>query len=363
MPAKLRGTNAMIVDVGRFGASESPYWDELETMLDKLDRDAADVLTLDGARRMHYLYQRAASGLARISGFPEDHALRLRLEPLVARAYAEIHETRAGQTRFSFVEWFTGTFPSTFRRQFWAFRLSVGITLLGVVFGAGAILLDPSAKDVLMPFPHLRGDPQERVQKEEENKDSRLGGAHARFAAMLMTHNTQVSIFAMALGVTFGAGTVMLLFSNGIMLGAVVADYARAGESLFVAGWLLPHGSIEIPSILIAGQAGLILGRALMGWGTRKRVRARLRETAPDIATLIAGVAVLLVWAGIIESFFSQYHAPLLPYWVKIVFGVIELGMLTAYLSLSGLGSVAHRRLWWRMRSLGMAGRGKGARQ
>ncbi len=331
----------MIVDVGRFGASESPHWEELEAMLAALDRDVARTLTLEEARRMHYLYQRAASGLARLSGFPEDHVLRLRLEPLVARAYAEIHETRAGQTRFSFVAWITQTFPATFRRQFWAFRLSVGITLLGVLFGAGMILFNPSSKDVLMPFSHLHGDPKERVQKEEEKADNRVGGAHGQFAAMLMTHNTQVSILAMALGVTFGAGTFVLLFSNGVILGAVVADYAQAGEGVFVAGWLLPHGSVEIPSILIAGQAGLILGRALMGWGTRKRVRARLRETAPDLATLIAGVAVMLVWAGIVESFFSQYHAPVLPYWIKIAFGVLELGCLALYFWRAGRGKEA----------------------
>ncbi len=331
----------MIVDVGRFAASETPYWEELEAMLAALDRDVARSLTLDEARRMHYLYQRAASGLARLSGFPEDHVLRLRLEPLVARAYAEIHETRSGQTRFSFVAWVTRVFPATFRKQFWAFRLSVGITLLGVIFGAGAILLDPPSKDVLMPFSHLHGDPAERVQKEEKNEDLRLGGMHGRFAAMLMTHNTQVSILAMALGVTFGVGTFVLLFSNGIILGAVVADYVRAGEGVFVAGWLLPHGSVEIPSILIAGQAGLILGRALMGWGTRKRVRARLRETAPDLATLIAGVAVMLVWAGIVESFFSQYHEPVLPYWVKIAFGVLELNCLVLYFWLAGRGKGA----------------------
>lgn len=326
----------MIVDVGRFGVSESPYWEELETMLDALDRDAAHRLSLDEARRMHYLYQRAASALARLSGFPEDHALRLRLEPLVARAYAEIHETRAGRTRFSFVDWVAFGFPATFRRQFWAFKLSVAITLAGVLFGAGAILVDPSSKDVLMPFSHLHGDPRDRVQEEEENGGSRRAGAHGQFAAMLMTHNTRVSVFAMAMGVTYGMGTFVLLFYNGVILGAVVADYAQAGEGVFVAGWLLPHGSIEIPSILIAGQAGLILGRALMGWGTRKRARARLREIAPDLSSLIAGVALLLVWAGIVESFFSQYHEPVLSYWVKIVFGTLELACLAVYLGLAG---------------------------
>jgi hypothetical protein len=54
---------------------------------------------------------------------------------------------------------------------------------------------------------------------------------------------------------------------------------------------------------------------------------------APDIATLIGGVAVMLVWAGLVESYFSQHHQPAIPYSLKITFGVIELVALIAFLS------------------------------
>ncbi len=59
--------------------------------------------------------------------------------------------------------------------------------------------------------------------------------------------------------------------------------------------------------------------------------------------TLIGGVALMLVWAGIVEAFFSQYHEPVLPYWLKIVFGSAELVCLTAFLALSGTGTPAGR--------------------
>jgi hypothetical protein len=52
---------------------------------------------------------------------------------------------------------------------------------------------------------------------------------------------------------------------------------------------------------------------------------------------LIFGVAVMLVWAGIVEGFFSQYHEPTLPYSVKIGFGITELTLLVFFLSRSGL--------------------------
>jgi uncharacterized membrane protein SpoIIM required for sporulation len=99
---------------------------------------------------------------------------------------------------------------------------------------------------------------------------------------------------------------------------------------------LLPHGAIELPAIMIAGQAGLVVGGALIGRGSRLKLAARFRAVTSDLVTLIGGVALLLIWAGIIEAFLSQYHEPVIPYAVKISFGVIELGLLTWYLSRCG---------------------------
>lgn len=328
----------MIIDLPRFLKEERPYWSELEAILDRLERDPARRLPLDEAKRFHYLYQRAASDLSKIATFSSEEAMHDYLQALAARAYSEIHETRRRSNRFAIFKWFFGTFPRTFRRYSNAFLLSVAITLAGGAFGAGALLLDPTAKEVIIPFSHLAGDPSERVDLEEREKKDRMEGRKAAFSAELMTHNTRVSIGAMALGMTFGVGTVILLFFNGVILGAVVCDYVLAGESAFLVGWLLPHGAVEIPSILLAGQAGLVLGRAVMGWGTAHSLRSRLRLVAGDVVTIICGVAVLLVWAGLVEAFFSQYHEPVLPYALKIAFGVVELTLLAFFLTRSGAG-------------------------
>jgi hypothetical protein len=44
----------------------------------------------------------------------------------------------------------------------------------------------------------------------------------------------------------------------------------------------------------------------------------------------------MLIWAGIVEAFFSQYHEPVLPYEVKIGFGIVELALLVLFLAKSG---------------------------
>jgi uncharacterized membrane protein SpoIIM required for sporulation len=80
----------------------------------------------------------------------------------------------------------------------------------------------------------------------------------------------------------------------------------------------------------------LLLGRAFIGSGKRLSLKMRLREISADLVTLIGGVGVLLIWAGFVEAFLSQYHEPVLPYFIKIAFGLIELMLLILFLAKSG---------------------------
>jgi uncharacterized membrane protein SpoIIM required for sporulation len=151
-----------------------------------------------------------------------------------------------------------------------------------------------------------------------------------------MTHNIQTSVFTLALGMTWGVGTMMLLFYNGIALGAISVDYIADGQARFLMGWLMPHGVIEIPAILVAGQAGFLLALGLIGRGSREPLAERMRTVSRDAVTLTFGFALLLVWAGFVEAFLSQYHEPVVPYEAKIAFGAIELILLFLYLAKSG---------------------------
>jgi uncharacterized membrane protein SpoIIM required for sporulation len=326
----------MIIDLGKFIREERPFWKALERILDRLESDAEYKLDLDGVKRFHYLYQRASGDLAKIATFAAEPETHRYLESLVSRAYAEIHETREKPHRLSVLHWFFKTLPRTFRRHITAFWLSASITLVGFVFGGMAMALDPAAKKVILPFQHLQGSPTERVLQEERATRDRLEGVKMTGASGYWTHNTKVSIFTMALGATYGIGTIMLLFYNGIILGAVSIDYMLVGETRFLLAWLMPHGVVEIPAILLAGQAGLILGGTLIGRKKRIPLRMRLREVSGDLVTLVFGVSLMLTWAGFIEAFLSQYHEPVLPYSVKIGFGAVEFVLLIAFFGLSG---------------------------
>lgn len=333
----------MIIDLKKFVATERPFWSELESRLDRVETEIQGALSLEDLQRFHYLYERAAADLAKVATFASEPDLHRYLENLVARAYSEIHETRARQHRWAPLAWFLQTLPQTFRRHLGAFWLSTAITLAGMLFGGVSVTFDEEAKTAIVPaqFAHLMQDPAERVAREESMRQGPGADGMTTFSAQLMTNNIGVSLKALALGITYGLGTVILLFYNGIIVGLVAADYIAAGQTTFLLGWLLPHGSIEIPSILMGGQTGLILAGALIGWGSRETLGMRLRAISGDLVTLIGGVAVLLVWAGIVEAFFSQFHEPVLPYAVKIAFGTVELALLAVFLSRCGKSSEA----------------------
>jgi len=326
----------VILDLERFRAQARPRWSKLESLLSALESRPDRRLQPAEGEQLQELYAQTAADLNRVTHGALAPELRQYIERLVARAYAELYyapptRSKVWQPR-RWLQIFTA-FPEAFRRQYRYFALAVLITLLGSTLGGFAVLYDPAAVDVLLPADYLR-NPGQRVDQEGKGQNRHLDSTQieAAFSAQLITHNIQVALLAAALGVTFGIGTALLLFENGVLLGAVAVRYTQQGFGLFVTAWLLPHGAFEIPSILIAGQAGFYLARLLL----RRREDRDMRRAMREWLVLIGGLAMMLVWAGLMEAFFSQHHAPVLPYGFKVAIGSTELVLLAIYLLLIG---------------------------
>jgi uncharacterized membrane protein SpoIIM required for sporulation len=326
----------VILNLERFQAQARPRWNNLESLLGVLEARPDRRLNPAEAQQLQDLYAQAAADLNRVTHGALAPELRQYLERLVARAYAELYyappkRSEIWQPR----QWLKifRAFPESFRRQSRYFGLAVLVTVLGCALGGIAVYYDPASVDVLLPADYLR-NPDQRVHQEEqgEGQHPRSAQTEAAFSAQLIRHNIQVALLAAALGVTFGIGTALLLFENGVLLGAVAVHYTQRGFGLFLTAWLLPHGAFEIPSILIAGQAGFYLARLLL----RRREDRNVRQSIREWLVLVAGLAMMLVWAGLMEAFFSQHHAPVLPYGFKVAVAAAELVLLTIYLLLVG---------------------------
>ncbi|MHB9138565.1 MAG: stage II sporulation protein M [Victivallaceae bacterium] len=327
----------MILNIRKFIAAEQPFWLELETLLEKRKEQSAKS-GLDELRRFNYLYERIAGDLVKLRTFSGEKELQAYLEGLAAAAYAEIYAARPRKIMLRPLHWLFNIYPRAFRAHFGAFLLALAVMSGGAIFGGVAVTVDPQAHEAIIPaqFSHLQQTPKERVAEEEKKtpKEAKSADDEAAFAMYLINNNIKVSIMALAFGVIYGIGTIVLLFYNGVLIGAIVADYVNAGCTAFVAGWLLPHGVFEIPAILVAAQAGLVLAGCLLRPGGERG--AALRLFGPDIIHLAGGFSVMLIWAGIVEAFMSQHHAPVFPYAAKIAFGMAELAMLIGWLGFCG---------------------------
>lgn len=331
----------MILDLKRFQSQARPRWIELESLLAQLESRPDRRMKPADAEQLQELYAQTAADLNRVTHGALAPELSRYLERLVARAYAELYYVRPTRSELwqprRWLRIFIA-FPEAFRRQSRYFALALVITIVGSAFGGLAVRYDPAAVDVLLPADYLR-NPRLRVRQEEKGQNRHLDSPQleAAFSGQLITHNIEVALLAAGLGVTFGIGTALLLFENGLLLGAVAVRYTQQGFGLFATAWLLPHGAFEIPSILIAGQAGFYLARLLL----RRREDRNMRQSMREWLLLIAGLAMMLVWAGLMEAFFSQHHAPVLPYGFKVAVGAAELVLLTFYLLLIGRGEPA----------------------
>ena len=107
----------------------------------------------------------------------------------------------------------------------------------------------------------------------------------------------------------FGLGTVYVLVSNGLSLGAVLGAAQFYGVAPLLWSFISPHGYLELTCIVIAGRGGLMLGNALLRPGLQLR-REALARAARRAVELVVGTAPVLVVAGLIEGFISPSELP-----------------------------------------------------
>src|SRR5581483_10075381 len=131
------------------------------------------------------------------------------------------------------------------------------------IFGFLAACYDKDvARSFLLPVDMPTVQP--RGAGEEDPTPLQSTGELAGFSMFLFTHNLSVSLFAFALGITFGLGSAWLMFYNGVGLGALAAVFVEAGQATQLATDILPHGVLEIPAALIGGAAGFLLAQGMI---------------------------------------------------------------------------------------------------
>lgn len=290
----------------RFRLDREADWQRLEAIVTRMEKGRLRRISDEDLLALPGLYRTVASSLSIARETSLDAATLAYLEALVQRAWFVVYGPRT-----SLWEWlrgFLGGGWSVAVRAIW-FDILIALTVMvaGVAVGWLLVSSDPEWYFALVPK-QFAG---ERVPgaTAEVLRSTIFGNAEQNgmsvFAAQLFSNNAQVSIMAFALGFAFGVPSLLLLVHNLASLGAMLWLYHGAGLATDFAGWIAVHGTTELFAILLAGAAGLHIGRSLAFPG-RKSVLQSTAEAGRRAALVMTGVVLMLIIAALLEGFARQ---------------------------------------------------------
>lgn len=282
-------------------------WRDLARLVETAERRGLGALSAAELARLPGLYRLATSSLSVARSISLDRNVVEHLDALCVRAYGCLYASRRGFFA-ALTDLLTVRIPAVVRARAGLVLGALLLIGLGVAVGWALVDADPERFYAFVPA-GLAGDrgPHATTQALRDVVYHRVEAADelAAFAVFLFTHNTTVGVLSFAVGVLAGFPTALLLFYNGLLVGALSSVYASRGLGLDLWAWLLPHGVPELTAIACCGAAGFLLARGLLFPGTRPRVES-LAASGREAAVLVLGAAVLLMVAGFVEGVLRQ---------------------------------------------------------
>jgi uncharacterized membrane protein SpoIIM required for sporulation len=304
----LEPKNIPVMKSLRFRQEREATWQQLELLIEKVEKHGRQSLSTEDCLALPRLYRSSLSSLSVARAISLDTSVTRYLEALCLRAYIHVYGSRT-HVWDAVARFFSHDWPQMVRALWKPIMLAaamlVGSWILGHVLVAGnsewfyTFLGDAMAQG--------RTPTASKAFLQASLFDSGVEKPKglAIFAAYLFGHNAKVTLFSFALGFALGVPTLLLLFMNGAMGGALSAVYARHDLAVDLYGWLIIHGSTELTAIILGAGAGLHMGAAVAFPQAISR-RDALRNAGRQAAVVGMGCVVMLFVAGLLEGFARQ---------------------------------------------------------
>ncbi len=172
-----------------------------------------------------------------------------------------------------------------------AVAISILVFVVSLGLGIAAVAQDPAVgEEMLQLF-------QEQVAAEL------AGDSPVILFFKIFVNNLGACVLLFFGGASFGALTLLILGLNGLLIGSIIELVRQQQGIVFIAAALIPHGIFEIPSFIVAGALGILLGQALVsewhGEGDAAETASRLGKSFLII------VVPLLAAAAVTEAFIT----------------------------------------------------------
>lgn len=176
----------------------------------------------------------------------------------------------------------------------------ITVTILGIALWLG------SKQAIVFPLP------LELLNTQELDKGFIEGLEAVRFFSVagvgtIWFHNVRAIFLAMVLGIfSFGVLGILVIMLPIGLVGYLMANMASAGlsPSTFLTAFVLPHGILEVPAIVLAGASILRMGASMAASAHGKTIGESWLHSLADWARVIVGLVLpLLLGAAALEVF------------------------------------------------------------
>ena len=322
----------------QFIARHEADWQALAAWLDVADQRKPNAAVSDAgcnAADVPGRYRRLCQQLALARRRGYSPMLIERLGQLVERTHTLLY--RPPNPRWwRAIGFIVSEFPAEVRAQ-WGWMLASGLLFFLPFFAMiVAVQVQPELAHSVFDIEQL-AQMEQMYDPARTDRIGRDSGTDLMMFGHYIMNNISIGFRSFASGLLVGLGSVIVLVSNGVMIGTVAGHLTGIGYGGPFWRFVVGHSAPELLAIVISGGAGMRLGFALIAPGQLSRVAALL--AAGHIgARLSICVFVMLLAAAFIEAFW--FSIARLPDLVKYGSGGAIWLLVLAWLGFGGRGRV-----------------------
>ena len=226
------------------------------------------------------------------------------LNNLTQKTHQEIYRNKR-EKGSRFISFFTHELPLILRDARPSFFLSLGIFTAFVLLGVVSALTDDSFIRIILGDQYVNAT----LDSIEKGDPMAVYGNMSEMPMFLLItiNNIKVSFLAFLSGLLSPLATFYLLFENGVMVGSFQAFFYQKNLLGVSTMAIMIHGTLELSAIVLAGGAGIIMGKSLIFPGTYPRLEAFIKGTK-DGTKIMLGLIPIFIVAGFLEGFVTRYY-------------------------------------------------------
>lgn len=251
---------------------------------------------------MSELYNQITNDLSYARTYYNKRSIRVYLNQMAKTVYLGLYKHRTGRWK-NFLKFWSDDLPLALYRARKELNISLIFFVASMAIGILSSIHDPEFAKVILGDRYI--NMTEANIKSGEPMAVYGSGTETDSFFRITYNNLLVAFRTYILGAFFGVGTLVIMLYNGIMVGTF--QYFFIERSLFQESFLTiwMHGSLEISAIIIAGGAGLTMGRGILYPGTLPRIQS-FQIGARRSIKIMLGLIPVFITAGFIEGFFTR---------------------------------------------------------